>query len=123
MYGRCGYDDLSRFLMGVCLVLVIANLFLELFPVAVIETGLLIYTTWRMMSKNLVKRGAENAKYLSLKRKIDGRIKLMKNKHRDRKTHVYHKCPQCKNTLRLPKVKGKHTVNCPCCHTKFDMKI
>ncbi len=123
MYGRCGYDALSKFLMIVCLVLVIANLFLELWPIALIETALLVYTVFRIMSKNLVKRGSENAKFLAIKRKIDGKIALGKNKRRDRKTHVYKKCPSCKNTLRLPKVKGKHTVNCPCCHTRFDMKI
>ena len=123
MYGRCGYDDLSRFLMGICLVLLVANLFLELFTIAVIEMALLIYTTFRVMSKNLVKRNAENAKYMSVKRKFDDKFKLIKNKHRDRKTHVYHKCPHCKNTLRLPRIKGAHTVNCPCCHTKFEMKV
>jgi LSD1 subclass zinc finger protein len=123
MYGRCGYDDLSRFLMGVCLVLLVANLFLELFTIAVIEMALLVYTTFRVMSKNLVKRNAENAKYMALKRKFDSKFKLIKNKHRDRKTHVYHKCPHCKNTLRLPRIKGAHTVNCPCCHTKFEMKV
>ena len=123
MYGRCGYDDLSSFLMGVCLTLLIANLFLELYFIALIEMALLIYTTFRIMSKNLVKRNAENAKYMSVKRKFDDKFKLIKNKHRDRKTHVYHKCPHCKNTLRLPRIKGKHTVNCPCCHTKFEMKV
>ncbi len=123
MYGRCGYDDLSRFLVAVCLVLAIANLFLDLITVAVMETALLVYTIWRMMSKNLVKRGRENAKYLSVKRKLAAGRTLRKNKRRDRKTHVYRKCPSCKNTLRLPRVKGEHTVNCPCCHTRFDMKI
>ena len=123
MYGRCGYDELSRALWIACLVLVIANLFLELAAIAIIETALMIYTIYRMMSKNLVARNKENAAYLKIKRKFDGFFKMMKNRYRDRKTHVYHKCPSCKNTLRLPKVKGEHTVNCPCCHNRFDMKV
>ena len=123
MYGRCGYDELSRFLMGVCLTMIILNLFLELFTVALLELALLVYTTFRVMSRNLSKRRAENEKYLSIKRKIDSKFGLIKSKHRDRKTHVYHKCPNCKNVLRLPRIKGEHTVNCPCCHRKFDMKV
>lgn len=123
MYGRCGYDELSRALWYLCLVLLIVNLFCELLIIALIETALMIYAIYRMMSKNLAARSRENAAYLKFAGKIKGFFTLQKNKHRDRRTHVYRKCPSCRNTLRLPKIKGEHTVNCPCCHTRFDMKI
>ena len=123
MYGRCGYDELSRVLLYACIALAIINLFCEIVAITVIETLLFIYTMFRILSKNLVKRNRENAAYLKLRRRVSDYFKLRKNKRRDRKTHVYHKCPHCNNTLRLPRIKGKHTVNCPCCHTKFDMKV
>ncbi|MBR5515382.1 MAG: hypothetical protein IKU52_04190 [Clostridia bacterium] len=57
--------------------------------------------------------------YLS---KINGFLKLSKNKFRDRKTHVYRQCPCCKANLRLPKAKGIHTVKCPRCFARFEVK-
>lgn len=123
MYGRCGYDELSRALWIICLVLLVVNVFCELLVISLIESALLVYAIYRMMSRNLVARNKENAAYLKFVGKIKGFFSLQKSKRRDRKTHVYLKCPSCKNTLRLPKIKGEHTVNCPCCHTRFDMKI
>ena len=46
---------------------------------------------------------------------IKGFFVLRKNKFRDRKTHVYRKCPHCKAQIRLPKVKGEHKCACPKC--------
>ena len=75
------------------------------------------------MSRNVYKRQEENRKFLKLFEKPKKFFELQKCKRRDRKTHVYKKCPSCKNNLRLPKVKGKHTAVCPCCKTRFDVKI
>ena len=33
------------------------------------------------------------------------------------------KCVFCKKVLRLPRIKGSHTVRCPCCDRRFDMTI
>ena len=65
----------------------------------------------------------ENEKFIQIMDKPKRFFNLQKCKHRDRKTHVYRKCPSCKNNLRLPKEKGKHTVACPCCKHRFDVKI
>ena len=70
---------------------------------------------FRTMSRNIAKRRAENQKFCNF-------FKLRKNKFRDRKTHVYRKCPSCKAVLRLPKAKGKHTVSCPKCKNKFSVR-
>ena len=32
-------------------------------------------------------------------------------------------CPACRKVLRLPKIKGAHTVCCPCCGKKFQLKV
>ena len=44
---------------------------------------------------------------------------LNKQKHLNRKTHLYFKCNNCKANLRVPKGKGKIEVTCPKC--KFKM--
>ena len=81
----------------------------------VISTVLIVWVFFRMFSKNIGKRRRENEKFC-------GFFKLQRNKFRDRKTHVYRKCPTCKAILRLPKSKGKHTVLCPRCKNRFSVK-
>ena len=65
----------------------------------------------------------ENRAFLRFFGKIRGWFVLQKNRFRDRKTHIYRKCPGCRRTLRLPKIKGDHTVCCPCCGKKFQVKV
>ena len=123
MYGRCGLDGLGRFIWIISLIIAFLNIFVRSVILSLLNSLLLIYVIFRFMSKNLVKRQAENAKYYNLRRKFLGFFSLGRAKFRDRKTHVFKKCPSCKNNLRLPKKKGRHTVHCLCCHTRFDVKI
>ena len=47
---------------------------------------------------------------------------MYKTMFKDRKTHVFKKCPQCKAMIRLPKRKGSHEVICPKCGREFKIK-
>lgn len=123
MMGRNGIDAIYHFSMAVCFVLIIVNAFVGSLVLSILETAVLIYAVFRAMSRNVYKRRQENAAFLKLLGKPKAFFKLQKCKNRDRKTHVYRKCPSCKNNLRLPRQKGKHTVACPCCKTRFDVKI
>ena len=123
MYGRYGTDELYRFLSIVFYILFILNLFLGSYALTVSVTALRIFMTYRVFSKNIVKRRAENEKFLAIKRRFDNFIKLNKNKWRDRHTHIYKKCPHCGAVLRFPKIKGKHIANCPSCKAEFDVKV
>jgi hypothetical protein len=38
---------------------------------------------------------------------------------RERKTHMFIHCPQCRNVLRLPRGKGRLSVTCPVCRKTF----
>ena len=123
MYGRYGADDLYKFIFYFCLVLILLNLFVHSLVLTAIETTMLIFAIYRCFSKNISQRRKENEWFLRLKGKIVGFFKLLKNRFKDRKTHVYRKCPSCKSVLRLRKQKGSHSVVCPKCHKKFDVKI
>ena len=122
MYGRYGSDTLNKILIIVYAVIVVAYTVLSLFIDSVwfsffyfVFSITLIYIIFfRMMSRNIQKRRRENEKFC-------GFFKLRRNKFRDRKTHVYKKCPHCKAVLRLPKAKGKHTVICPRCKNRFSV--
>ncbi len=123
MLGRNGLDSLAKFASALALFAVIINLFFEHYSLAIVALILLGYTIFRILSKNIYKRQKENSAYLALIKRMKDFFALQRAKWRDRKTHVYRKCPSCKKVLRLPKKKGEHTVNCPVCHNKFNLKI
>ncbi len=123
MLGRNGFDALAKLMSTLAAILVIVNLFFEHWTLTVLSFGLLCYTIFRILSKKIYKRQKENGAYLAFIKRIKGFFVLKRAKWRDRKTHVFRKCPSCKKVLRLPKKKGKHTVNCPVCHSRFDIKI
>ena len=123
LYGRYGNDALNKFLLWVYVIWVLAGAVIELFTNSVwfsvfywvSSLALAIWMLSRSFSRNIAARRKENERFCNF-------FKLIKNKHRDRKTHVYRKCPECKVVLRLPKSKGKHFVVCPRCKNRFKVK-
>ena len=121
-YGRYGNDTLNKFLMVLYLICIVAMTVLSLFIQSplfnligwMVSLSIFIWSFYRTMSRNIYKRRRENERFC-------GFFKLRRNKFRDRKTHVYRKCPKCKAVLRLPKAKGKHFVNCPRCKNRFSV--
>ena len=120
---RYGFDRLYYVLVAIYFALVIINIFVRSPIIYSLETLIIIYTFYRVFSKNIYKRQKENEWLIKITDKLEKFINLQKCKYRDRKTHVYRRCPSCKNNLRLPKSKGKHTVACPCCKHRFDVRI
>ena len=125
MYGRNGNDALNFILWTLLLVIVVVHLFVHSW-VSWILSGIeiLLATTvaFRFFSKN-PRRKRENALVLNCFSAVRRRTVLMRHKWRDRKTHVYKKCPKCKQVLRLPRVSGEHTAKCPCCGNCFGVRI
>ena len=63
-----------------------------------------------------------NAEYKVIKNKIIKYYQYQKKRYQDHNTHIYRKCPKCKQKIRLPLKKGKHTVKCPNCQHHFIVK-
>lgn len=127
MEGRYGVDGFARFTMGVALVCIVASVFFRNGSTtgAILNTvGLaaIIYTYFRMLSRNIQKRYAENQKYLSMTAKIRQWFRKEKNMMEQRKTHHIYTCPNCGQKIRIPRGKGKIEIDCPKCHTKFIKK-
>ena len=126
MQGRNGPDALYSFLMIVCIILIVACMFLrgiaELI-VSLVYLSVMFYAIFRLFSKNLYKRRKENADFLRFVKNFKGLFRLQRDRIRDRKTHVYRRCKACKSVIRLPKKPGKHRVCCPCCSHRFDVYI
>lgn len=122
MYGRYGVDDLYYFLLIICLIIIILNIFIHSSILTIIELIIFSVAIYRYLSKNTYKRNKENKKYLYIKDKILNYFNYQRRKYNDRNTHMYKKCPKCKQKIRLPLKKGKHTVKCPNCSHKFEVK-
>lgn len=127
MEGRYGVDGFARFTMGVALVCIVASVFFRNGSTtgAILNTvGLaaIIYTYFRMLSRSIQKRYAENQKYLSMTAKIRQWFRKEKNMMEQRKTHHIYTCPSCGQKIRIPRGKGKIEIDCPKCHTKFIKK-
>lgn len=125
MQGRYGVDDLSRFTMGVALVLIILAMFANIFSRTVGSTldilgvAAIVYAYIRIFSRNIQQRYAENQKFLQMKSKFRFRFNKEKDLMKQRKTHHIYSCPGCGQKIRIPKGKGKIEIECPKCHTKF----
>lgn len=123
MMGRYGVDQFSFFLLGAYLVIAVVNMFVRTPIITILELLLLVYVFFRALSRNGYKRGAENTRFLMIWRAVTGWFRRTVTRIKEFRTKVYHKCPNCKATLRLPRRKGKHTVSCPKCHQDFQVKI
>ena len=121
MYGRYGNDPLNLFLMALYLLLYLAFVFTRFEPLYWAGFLLLTLTFFRLLSRNIDRRRAENAKFMRAARPILSWIRLHRNIHRD-KEHVYFKCPSCGQQLRVPRGRGKITVTCRSCGASFQEK-
>ena len=122
MYGRNGFDKLCFAILWTSVILSVVNIFFRTYIIWILQDLLFVWCIFRALSKNIYKRQQENRRFMNVWNKIKGFFKLQKSRYRDRKTHIYRRFHHCKNTLRLPRRKGKHTVKCPKCGFRFDVK-
>lgn len=125
MNGRNGNDQLNMFLLAVSLVLLLVSTIFSrsfggyLYPLVLASLGL---SYFRMFSRNLYRRGEENARYLRLKEKLMARFRVLKERWTQRKSYKFFKCPACKAVLRVPRGRGKLRIVCRKCGNSFTGK-
>lgn len=122
MMGRYGSDMLNNALLVLALVLCVLQWITRWTWIGVVLIVLLVLCYFRMFSRNIGARYAENQKFLQVWNPIAQRMRDARTRFADRKTHRYFKCPQCKKRLRVPKGRGKINITCPQCGTKFIRK-
>lgn len=89
----------------------------------VISVGLLFWSIFRFLSRNIAARQRENAAWLRLWARIRHPFRGGHRRPADTATHVFRSCPACRATLRLPRQPGKHTAKCPRCGKPFPVNI
>ena len=125
MQGRYVIDQFNNFLMKLFIgEFIIYFLFRRLIPglsVAMYYLSLatLIYTYYRMFSRNIYKRASENQNFLNKTANIRKKINNQKSILKQRKVYRIYKCPTCKQKVRVPRGRGKINIHCPKCDTYF----
>ena len=124
MQGRYGRDELSMVLTVTAIVFIILALFPPLRFFVYIALAVLIWSLFRTYSKNHAAREKELNAYLKIKNTVVNKFRLLKGMWRDRNTHIYVKCPNCRSMVRLKKPpKGKRImITCPKCKNQFEKR-
>ncbi|MBQ9347433.1 MAG: hypothetical protein IJT94_08875 [Oscillibacter sp.] len=144
MVGRNGVDALNQALLTGYIALWILRMIPVLFRAGLVVRGIdvlmnvaAVLLIFRMLSRNLPARQAENLKWLSWRNRflvkcrrlgITDSVRDVKNsiqgaaaRHAD-KEHKYFTCKNCKAICRVPAGKGKIVLTCPKCGAQIKGK-
>jgi membrane protein required for beta-lactamase induction len=113
MMGRYGMDRFNSVLLWVSVALAVLAMILS--GIAGLALTMLSYAlmglaVFRALSHNTYKRYRENRWFLQQWDRLKDR------------EHRYYSCPKCRQSVRVPKGKGKIAITCPKCKEKFIKK-
>lgn len=110
MYGRYGPDQLNTALLILGAALTVIGWFSTLPILTFLSYIPLTLVIVRMFSRNVSRRRKENQKFLQFFSRL---------KDRDSR---YFSCPNCGQTVRVPRGRGKINIRCPKCGNQFIKK-
>ena len=113
MTGRYGTDKLNTTILMAGLILCLIGMFMPApanLIFALLSYGLMIWSLVRSFSRNTYRRYRENQKFLAFLERLKDR------------NHRYFSCPKCRQSVRVPRGKGKIAITCPRCKEKFIKK-
>ena len=122
MVGRYGPDHLNVAMIVASLVLYLLYGILGVVPLMYVAYIVVALSMFRMLSRNIARRRAENDKFIKYWWPVKSRVSRVFVNLKHRKTHRFYKCPGCGNTLRVPKGKGMLQITCPKCGERFHKK-
>lgn len=121
MQGRYGNDRLGQAMLVAALICMVLSLFRIPF-ISTVGLVVLILTYYRMFSRQIGKRAAENQKYLALEWKLRARLQKRKQAVAQSRTHRIFRCPECRQKIRVPRHRGRIAISCRKCGTEFIKK-
>ena len=113
MMGRYGTDKLNIAILTVGVAVCILGMFMPALLGLIftaLSYGLMFLAIYRCFSRNTYQRYRENSRYLRFLERLKDR------------QHCYFTCPRCRQTVRVPRGKGKIAITCPKCKEKFIKK-
>ena len=122
MQGRYGSDKLGLATIWAALIISLIGSFAGAPFLSLVSTALWVWAIYRLFSRNLVRRRAENDWFLKQTAKIKTPVRQAVTRFKNRKVYCYFSCPKCHMHLRLPRGVGKVTVRCSKCGHSFEKK-
>ena len=119
MQGRYGSDELSKFLSVLGIILLLLHILTRFSIFYLLFWVCLIYSYFRMFSRNHSARYGENQKYLRFKNQWKYKWENYKRMREQKKIYRIYKCPYCGQKIRIPKGKGTIIITCPKCKEEF----
>jgi hypothetical protein len=111
-----GFDKLSKYLYIVGFILSFGRY------TSILGFVLVIYATWRSISKNKYKRYQELSVFENYLLILKQRFYRYKSSITDYPKYKVFKCPNCSQKLRVPRKKGNIVITCKKCSTEFKGK-
>ena len=126
MQGRYGIDQFSKTLLVLGVIVIVISAFLSEHPAALIfyliGWAAVICSYFRIFSRNVSRRSAENQAFLNRTYKVRTFLQKQLNIWKQRKIYHIYTCPSCRQKIRIPKGKGKIEIRCPKCGKTFIRK-
>lgn len=121
MQGRYGNDRLGQAMLVLALICMVLSMFRIPF-VSTVGLVVLILVYYRMFSRQIGKRAAENQKYLQVEWKVRAKLQKRKQAVAQSRTHRIFRCPECRQKIRVPRHRGRIAISCRKCGTEFIRK-
>lgn len=112
MNGRNGPDELGRDIGIASILIYFFSVILKNPILYILAQCGLIYSMFRVVSRNTRKRRQENWKYKNCMQMYRFKIEM-------HKTYRIFKCKGCGRRIRVPRGKGKVEITCPLCGKKI----
>lgn len=123
MSGRNGADQLGMCTLITALVLDLLDAFTGSAGIlSLLGVALYAWTIFRMLSRNIYKRQAENAKFLEWYEKAKKFVLRYWTRLKNCREYKYFSCPQCKASIRMKRGMGEREITCPGCKHVFRQK-
>ncbi len=111
MQGRYGNDKLNMTILWSGVLFCLLSMMIPVGKVRIVLSFLsyvcMFWAIFRGLSRNTYMRYEENRRYLAFLERLKDR------------QHRHYRCPRCRQSVRVPRGKGKIAITCPRCKEKF----
>lgn len=121
--GRYGTDNLSQFILGVALALIVVNMFAKSMVIEVLILAGIGWSWFRLLSRNYARRAAENNWFLDRTNGIRRFFRIRRSRIADSRDYRHFSCPNCRQEIRVPRGKGHIRITCPKCRHQFEKTV
>ena len=122
MQGRNGMDYFSYRLLWTSLIISLLDTFIGTGILSLLGFAMYGYAIFRMFSKNVQKRQAENDRFTTVFEDVKKKIRQFFLRLKNSREYKYFHCPQCRVLIRLRRGSGDTMVHCPKCGNDFHQK-